>query len=341
MGTVDLEMRAMRPELVLVTGAGGFVGRHLCASLLERGALVRGLVRHGAAPTGVEEARAADLTDRDAVRGAMQGVDTVLHLAARVHQMDERSPDRAAAYRRTNVEGTRVVLEEAIAAGVRRFVFFSSVKAVGEGADRPWTEESPAHPTDPYGESKLEAERLVREVAGAAGLHAPVLRLPLVYGPGVNANMLSLFRLVDRGVPLPLRSLRNRRSLLYVGNLAAAVRAVLEAPAAGTETFFVSDGHDLSTPELVRAIAEALGRPARLLPVPAAVFRAAGRVGDLVGRARRVPLSSAAVDRLMGSLSVDTAKLRRMAGYVPPFSVPDGLRETARWYRAQTAEARA
>lgn len=326
---------------VLVTGATGFVGRHLCDALLAAGHAVRALVRRPDAglPPAVECAPAADLHDGAAVAAALARVDAVVHLAARVHVMREAAADPRAAFRHTNVDGTRLLAEQAADAGARSFVFVSSVKAVGEATAAPWTERTPPAPLDPYGVSKLEAEAAARDVADRRGLHAPILRFPLVYGPGMKANMLRLFALVDRGVPLPLGSVHNARSLLYVGNAAAAIVAVLRAPAAARETYFVSDGRDLSSPELVRAIAAALGRPARLVPVPPALFRTAGRAGDLLARAFPFPLTTAAVDRLLGSLSVDSSKLRNTLPFSPPFTVEEGLRHTAEWFRRQRATA--
>lgn len=325
----------MSANTVLVTGASGFVGSAVCARLLEGGSRVRALLRPGsAAPAGTEPVVAAGLHDGEALRRAVEGVDAVVHLAARVHVMRDAASDPLAEFRAVNVEGTRRLAREAAAAGVRTFVFASSVKAMGEmsPASGPWTEATPPAPADPYGVSKLEAEAaLAAEAAG--GMRAAVLRLPLVYGPGVKANMLRLFQLVDRGVPLPLGGIRNRRSLLFVGNAADAVRAVLAAPdAAGV--FLVSDGEDLATPELVRRIGRALGRPARLLPVPEALFRAAAAAGDVVSRAVPFPFTRAAADRLLGSLAVDSGRLRRMAGWTPPFTVDDGLSRTAEWYRS-------
>jgi UDP-glucose 4-epimerase len=182
--------------------------------------------------------------------------------------MHDRAADPLAAFREVNVDGTRAVLQAARAAGVARFVFVSSTKAVGEVTERPWTEAEPPRPVDPYGVSKLEGERVVRELAGEAGLHAPILRLPLAYGAGAKGNILRLFEAVDRGAPLPFALVRNRRSLLFAGNFVAAVDAVLTSPAAASETFFASDGDDLSTPDLIRLIGSALGRRPRLLPVP-------------------------------------------------------------------------
>ena len=329
-------MRRALPARVLVTGATGFLGGHVCTALLERGVAVRGLVRRAGPllPPGIDAVTAGDLADRAALRAALQGVEGVIHLAARVHQPTVPGDD--AAFRAVNVDGTRTLLEEAIAAGVRDFVFASSVKAVGERSDGPWDESTPPVPLDAYGRTKLEAETTVRGLAERHGLHAPVLRLPLVYGPGMKGNALRLFRLVDRGLPIPLGAVRNRRSLLFTGNLTAALFSTLESPS-GSDTFFVADGETPSTPELVTAIARALGRPLRLVPIPVGVLRLVGGAGDLAARVLPLPRASEAVDRLVGSLEVDSARLVRCTGFVRPYTMAEGLRITAEWYRASVA----
>jgi nucleoside-diphosphate-sugar epimerase len=324
-------------ESTLVTGAGGFLGQHVCAMLVRRGGTVRGLVRSRTAlPSGVESSFCADLLDRPAIRSALAGVESVIHLAARVHLMGDSAPDPLAEYRRVNVEGTRLLAEEAARAGVRRFLLMSSVKALGESTAEPWTEETPPAPVGPYGVSKLEAERVLLGLAASSELHAVVLRLPLVYGPGMRANMLRLFELVDRGVPLPLKLVRNRRSLVFAGNVVAAIERVMNSPAAAGQVFFVRDERDLSTPELVRQIASALGRRARLVPVPVGLFRAVGRMGDLLSPVVKTPVSSPVVDRLLGSLVVDASKLTRVTGFCPTVRVEEGMRLTAEWYLART-----
>jgi nucleoside-diphosphate-sugar epimerase len=283
---------------------------------------VRGASREGGPHPveGVERVRVADPLDQQAVRAAVTGVDAIVHLAARVHVMRETAADPIAEFRRANVEGTRLLVEEAAAASAGQLVLASTVKAVGEGNSTPWTEDTPPAPTDPYGMSKLEAERAVHDVARRHGTRAAILRFPLVYGPGVQGNMLRLFALVDRGVPLPFGSVANRRSLLYVGNLVAAVRSVLENPPEGAETFFVSDGRDLSLPTLIRMIGDALGKRVRLVTVPPGLLRLA--------------LPAAEADRLIGSLTVDGSRISRMTGYRRPHSVEEGLRATAEWYRS-------
>ena len=319
------------PTRVLVTGASGFLGMQVCASLTARGIPVRALVRRGraAAPPGTEAAVVGGLDDAAGVRRALADVTSVIHLAAYVHQ--PRAADDEAAFRAVNVDGTRALLAAALAAGARDFAFASTVKAVGEGGNEVWSEETTPAPVDAYGRTKLEAETAVREAARSHGLHAPVLRLPLVYGPGMRANALRLFDLVDRGVPLPLALVRNRRSVLFVGNFVAALEAVL-GHEAGNDLFFVSDGPAVSTPALIRAIARALGRPARLVPVPVSLLRAVARGGDLVARAVPFPLTSANLDRLVGSLSVDASRLERAVGFHPPHTLEAGLALTAGWY---------
>lgn len=326
-----------RGEEVLVTGASGFVGRFVTRLLLARGARVRGLVRPGSAPLepGVEPAPVEGLHDREGLRRAVAGVGAVVHLAGRVHVIRETAADPLAEFRRVNVEGTRTLMEEALRAGARRFVHASTVNAMGEGGGAVLADDTPPTPADPYGVSKLEAEGVVRELTAAAGAHAAILRFPLVYGPGVDANFLRLLQTVDRGVPLPFGLVGNRRSLLYVENAAAAVATALESPAAAGETFLVSDRDDVSTPELVRRVARALGRPARLVPFPPALFALGGRIGDLLARAAPFPLTSADVHRLLGSLAVDSSRFGRLTGFTPPFTMEEGLAATAAWYHAR------
>ena len=256
---------------------------------------------------------------------ALDGVDAVAHLAARVHVMRERAADSLAAFRRTNVEGTLRLARSAAAAGVKKFVFLSSVKVLGEATpDGPFTDSSPADPRDPYGVSKREAETGLSEIAAGSGMEVAILRPPLVYGPGVKGNFLSLLRLIERGVPLPLAGLRNRRSLLYLGNLVDAIDLCLSHDAAAGRTFLIRDGEDLSSAELVRRLAAALGRRAPLFSLPEGVLRLAARC---IGR-------RAAAQRLLGSLTVDDGRLRRDLGWSPPFAVEEALAETAAWFRA-------
>ncbi len=285
------------------------------------------------APAGTAPAPVAGLNDAAGLRRALEGVTSVIHLAAYVHR--PRGSGDEAAYREVNVDGTVALLDACVAAGIRDFVFVSTVKAVGEVSREPWTERTPPAPVDPYGRTKLAAEEAVRAVAVRHGLHAPILRLPLVYGPGMRANALRLFQAVDRGLPLPLGAVRNQRSLLYVGNFVAAVAAAVEHEA-GNDLFFVSDGAPIATPDLIRAIARALGRPARLVPVPVGLMHATARVGDQLARVvPALPFTSANLDRVVGSLAVDSSKLSTAIGFRPPYTLDQGLAATAGWYRAR------
>ena len=298
----------------LVTGADGFVGRALRTQLASRGQDVR-------AATRATVGDIAAVTDWEPL---VNGVDVVYHLAARVHVMNERSGDAAAAYRSTNVDATLALARASARAGVRHLVFVSSVKAGGEwSGSHPLRESDPPRPEDEYGRSKLEAERILEAVRAETSMHVSVLRPPLVYGAGVKANFLRLMMAVDRFVPLPLGSIRNERSLVYVGNLVDAMTRCVDGGEAASRTFYVSDGEDVSTADLVRKIAASLGRPALLVPVPVALLRTAG---TLLGR-------RGGIDRLTSSLVVDGTAIRRALSWQPPFTLDRGLSETAAWYK--------
>lgn len=311
---------------VVVTGANGFVGRAVGRRLAAAGHAVHGAVRRNAAlPEGVTPVAGPVLSREADWRPVLDGMEAVVHLAARVHVMKDDAADPLAAFRAVNVAGTRALAEQAAATGVRRFVFVSSVKALGDGrADgRPYSEADAPAPRDPYGVSKWEAEQALREIAGRTGMEVVVVRPPLVYGPGVKGNFAALLRLVARGVPLPFGAIGNRRSLIGVENLADALRLCLEHPQAAGETFLVRDGEDVSTPDLVNRLAGAFGRPARLVPVPPAVLRLGlGVLGK-----------GAAADRLLGSLTVDDARLRSRLGWTPPLTLDEGLARTVAAFR--------
>jgi nucleoside-diphosphate-sugar epimerase len=309
---------------------------------LASGRPVSGLARRvdAVAPPGAQWFRVEDLSDRFNIRRALAGIRTVIHLAARAHVMREQVADALSAYREVNVEGTRILLDEAVAAGVSDFVFVSSVKAMGERARVAWTEASQPCPSDAYGVTKLEAERLVQDVAHRTGMRAIILRFPLVYGEGMRGNMLQLFSVVARGWPLPFRSVRNCRSYLYVANAVAAIETVLTCSAVSGEVFLVSDGANLSTPDLIRAVGRALARRPRLIPMPTVCLRFGARLGDVIVRLRDWPFTSESCERLLGSLVIDSSKLRTRCGYQPPFTVAEGLHRTAEWFRATYEVAR-
>lgn len=301
---------------VLVTGATGFVGRALVERLARESRVsVRAVVRRQSVdlPDNVERV-SGELDPAWDWRPALADVTTVVHLAARVHVMRDRAADPLAEYRRVNVAGTEHLAHSAAASGVRRFVFLSSVKVNGEAGI--FQETDTPQPVDPYGVSKLEAEGAVRAVAAGTSMEVAVIRAPLVYGPNVGANFGSLIRAVQSGIPLPLGAVDNRRSLVGLDNLIDFIMVCMRHPGAAGETFFVSDGEDVSTTDLVRRLARAAGRSARLIPVPPSLLALAA---SLAGR-RDVG------QRLTGTLCVDITRARHQLGWAPPVSLDEGLR---------------
>lgn len=316
---------------VLVTGASGFVGHVVCDTLLHTEPAAYSIVPAVRVPRGLPgECVVGEIdgkTDWRHWREALHGVHAVVHLAARVHVMNDRAVDPLSAFCSINTEGTLNLARQCAAAGVRRFVFISSIKVNGEERAAAYTEADAPAPEDAYAISKWKAEQGLWQIAAQTGLEVVILRPPLVYGPGVGANFLALLRAVSRGMPLPLGAIDNRRSLIYVGNLVDAIQRCLEHPAAAGKTFLVSDGETVSTPELVRRMAAALGRSARLLAVPVPVLRF---MAALAGK-------SALVTRLAGSLAINSRAIRRELGWTPRFTLDEGLRETAAWYANQKA----
>lgn len=313
---------------MLVSGGNGFVAKALIPVLLRRGERVVATVR--SSPARVGEVCLGDIDAGTDWSAALSDCAVVVHLAARVHVMHDQAAEPLAEFRTVNTAGTLNLARQAANAGVRRFVFVSTVKVNGDGFPsldpRGITQvyrdsDSPA-PLDAYAVSKWEAEQGLHAIAQRTGMAVVILRPPLVYGPGAGGNFLRLMRLVARGMPLPFAAVQNRRSLLYVGNLVDAIDHCRTHPAAAGKTYLVSDGEDLSTPELVRHIAAALGRPARLLPLPVGVLRWAS---GLLGKADEA-------ERLLGSLLIDSSAIRRDLDWRPPFSVSAGLAATAEWF---------
>ena len=312
---------------VLVTGASGFVGNATCARLVMQGMNVIGSVRQLPPQplSGVDYRSVGDLDANTDWRDALTGVDAIIHCAARVHVMRETAADPLVAFRAANVAGSEQLARQAAAAGVRRFVFLSSVKVNGEGGSVAYRETDPPAPQDAYGISKYEAECGLREIAVETGMEVVMVRSPLIYGPGVKANFQALMRALVRGIPLPLGAIRNRRSLVALDNVVDLIVTCIEHPAAANETFLVSDGEDLSTTELIRRLARAIGYPARLIPMPTTVLMAGA---TLLGK-REV------ARRLCGTLQVNITKARKVLGWTPPVSVDEGLRRTAKHYLQQ------
>lgn len=309
---------------VLVTGANGFVGRAVCRRLLAEGWPVAGAVRRQTTlEEGTEARHIGEIgpdTDWDA---ALAGIEAVVHLAARVHVMQDKTADPLTAFRRVNTEGTLRLAEAAAKAGVKQFVFMSSIKVNGEetAPGHPFRPDDMVAPEDPYGRSKWEAEQGLAEISARTGMAVVILRPPLVHGPGVGGNLQALMTFLGKGLPLPLGLLDNRRSLLGVENLADAVTCCLKAQPQGCATYLLRDGEDVSTPGLIRLLSQCLGQQVLLLPLPPALLRLAGR---LLGK-------GAAMDRLLGSLQVEDSAFRARFGWVPPHSLEEGLRHMVQW----------
>jgi len=301
---------------IAVTGAAGFVGRALCRDLQAKDHVVVPIVRRACGLT--REVVVGDIGAATDWHPVLAGCDAVVHLAARVHVMDDTAQDPLSLYRATNTEATLDLARQAAQVGVKRFIFISTIKVNGEGRDAPYRESDAAAPEDAYAISKWEAEQGLQRIAQDTGLEVVILRPPLVYGPGVKANFLRLMRTVERGWPLPLGAIRNRRSLLYLGNFIDAIRVCVEHPDAAGQTFLVDDGRPVSTPELIRGLARAMGRSARLLAVPVGGLELAG---VLLGK-------RAAMARLAGSLFVDSSHIRTCLGWTPPYSMEAGLAAT-------------
>jgi len=314
---------------VLVTGAAGFVGRALCRDLARAGYVVRAMVRaERPVPAGASESVVVD----DIGAGAnwdctLDAVDFIVHLAAKAHVVTARSMDESAAIR-TNAHGTEALAAAAARAGVRRFVYLSTVKVNGEETTvRPFTDQDDPRPADAYARSKWLGETLATQAARAGNMELAIVRAPLIYGPEVRANFLQLMRWVDRGWPLPFGSVKNSRSLVGIWNLTDLLARLLEHPAAPGHVFMISDGQDLSTPDLIRGIGRALGRHPRLMPVPDWLLRS---IGLLSG-------SSKQFKRLCRSLTVDIDSTRTLLGWAPPIATDEGFARTANWYRATFA----
>jgi len=294
--------------------------------MLTDGWNVRGAVRSFGKktilPQGVDGVAIGNIGADSEWEPVLNGIDAVVHLAARVHVMDEGCTDPNSEYRKINVDGTKHLARIADTKNVRRFVYLSSIKVNGDGRSDPYTTEDPPAPVDPYGISKLEAEMVLREIAEETGLEVVILRPPLVYGPGVKANFLQLIKLINLGIPLPLARIKNHRSLIFLDNLVDAVLTCILHPKAAGKTFLLSDGKDVSTAELIQKISSLLGRPSRLFSLSPDLLRFFAKV---TGR-------SNAVNRLLDSLTVDSSKICAELNWKPPFSIEEGLMETANWY---------
>ena len=358
---------------ILITGANGFIGRNLCGFLKEKGHLIRAAVRNNVhAISGVDEyIQVGDINELTNWQQALEGVDAVVHLAARVHITRDIVVNSLDAFRKVNVLGTERLARMAVKAGVKRFIFISSVKVNGEGTGgrrqrsevgsqksegggrkivnrdgwmnwmngwktegmdsrsqkaevggqeselkEAFSERSIPDPQDAYGVSKLEAENILKKIADETGLQTVILRLPLVYGLGVKANFKNLIKLAGSGLPLPFKSVNNRRSFIYLGNLVDVISTCITHPKAAGETFMVSDGQDISTPDLIRMIASAMDKKPILFSLHPGILKALCKIA---GKGKEL-------EKLTGSLLVDSSKIRNLLGWKPPFTLEEGIR---------------
>lgn len=309
-----------------ISGASGFVGKRLCAELMRRGHAARAVIRSANTFVidNIELVIVPSISDETDWADMLRDVDVIIHLAARVHVMHDATSNPLEEYRRVNVAGTEHLARSAAATGVKRLVYVSSIKVNGEATygDKIFTEAEKSAPEDPYSVSKYEAEQALQRVAQETSLEIVIVRPPLVYGPGVKGNFAQMLKVLAKGIPLPLASVTNLRSLVYVENLVDALILCATHPAAAGQTYLVSDGEDISTSDLLRQLGAALGHSARLFPCPPALLKLAGR---LIGKLNQV-------ERLLGSLQVDSGKIRRELNWIPPSTLEQGLQATADWY---------
>lgn len=304
---------------VLLTGATGFVGSCVFSQLQQHPNFqVAGLCRRQPQDRNSSKLHAVGDLDQAGISALLQGVDVLIHAAARAHIMKDEVADPLAEYRRVNVEGTLNLARQAAAAGVKRFIFISSIKVNGEATvkARAFSANDETAPEDAYGISKLEAEQRLLHLAAETGMEVVIIRPPLVYGPGVKGNFASMIKLVEKGLPLPLGAIHNKRSLVGIDNLVDLIIRCIGHPAAANQVFLAGDGQDLSTTELLRGVGEAMGKPARLIPVPAGMLQFGA---TLLGK-------KAMAQRLLGSLQVDISKTCELLDWKPPYTVEEGLR---------------
>jgi nucleoside-diphosphate-sugar epimerase len=313
---------------ILVTGATGFVGKPLCDRLVSEKNIISATIRNvddkDKLPTEIKPILINSLRD-ELPTEQLSNTEVVIYLAARVHQMNDNSPNALDAYREINTKAAISLANQAEENGVTRFIYLSSIKVNGEGLTDPYSEKDTPNPIDPYGQSKWEAEQSLLTLAQETSLEVVIIRPPLIYGPNVKANFLQLLKIIDKSIPLPFGTINNARSMLFIGNLVDAIITCLDHPNAKNQTFIVSDGEDLSTTNLIRRLGKALGKSPLLLPIPAELLRLTTK---LLGKAD-------IGDRLLGSLQVDSGKIRQMLDWTPPYTVDQGLQATADWFKTR------
>jgi len=314
-------------QSILVTGATGFVGRHLLPTLEKQNFSLKITTRQNTSnfPPDITAIKIAAMDEKTDWREALGGVDCVIHLAARAHILQDTVADPEEAFDQTNTAATVNLVQSAIAQGVKHFIFISSIGAMATTSNQILTESSPCEPDTPYGRSKLKAEQAVQQLCAESSLTWTILRPPLIYGASNPGNMARLLKLVHTGIPLPFGAVKNRRSFLYVGNLVDAITTCLFHPQARNQTFLVSDSEAVSTPTLMTEIAQTMGKSPVLMPIPTPVLKLSGKLSG----------NEETVHRLLGSLELDSTKIRTMLAWTPPFSLKQGLQETVAWYLQQ------
>jgi nucleoside-diphosphate-sugar epimerase len=320
-------------QTVLVTGATGFIASHLLPILHQQGWFISAAIRQNPLKLlsiPLKTISVGDIDGNTNWQEALAGIDVVIHLAARAHIFQEYTPDSETEFFNVNAEGTANLVKQSIDAGVKHFIFISSIGAMATLSDRILAENSPCHPDTSYGLSKLKAEQALIHLAKNSEMTWTILRPTLVYGAGNPGNMERLIKLVNLGLPLPFGAINNRRSFLFVGNLVDAIATCLTHPQAINQTFIVSDGQDLSTPQLIRLLAQQIQKPCILLPVPSNLLKLLGSMGDRVEflLKRTIPLNSVTVERLTGSLAVDSSHIQKTLNWQPPFKIEQGLQQT-------------
>ncbi|MBN0986872.1 UDP-glucose 4-epimerase family protein [Amphritea pacifica] len=301
---------------ILLTGATGFVGRHLVKRLVAAGIDLSVSVRQDIHMPGARTHYVASLAIDTDWSNALAGQQVVIHTAARAHIMGDQVSEFLAEYRTINVDGTLTLAQQAAASGIQRFIFISSIGVNGNSTKLPFTADDAPNPTGPYARSKYEAESALIKLGKQTDMEVVIIRPPLVYGPDAPGNFGRLVRLVERGLPLPLGAIHNKRSFVALDNLIDLIVTCIDHPAAANQVFLAGDSEDLSTTDLLRRMAKAMGKPSRLVPVPECFLRLAAK---LLGK-------SEVADRLLDSLQVDISKARDMLGWEPPLSVDEGLK---------------